>query len=465
MVQTRGYAFFSRGPKSDIAIVEEEANRLPNDASRQAALYRELLAEGDAASVIRRFEDRRWARDRECVVQYLVALFETSQLERAVGAFLSQSHPSASPSSAPPADMPRLVIGTKERPVVVQVEGGRGSGWRRVGTVVNIVFVGGLLYAMLGMNEQRLEGLTGRVHKQFGPEDTSKLATFDDVQGCDEAKQELEDIVAFLKDPGRFTRHGAHMPRGILLVGPPGTGKTLLARAVAGEAGVPFFYASGSSFDELFVGVGSMRIRKLFEAARKSSPAIVFIDELDAIGSKRNPRDPQHARMSLNQLLTELDGFAQSSGVIVLAATNIPEALDRALLRPGRFDKQVHVPLPDMRGRRAILERYIAKGSLTLAPDVDVPLLARGTPGFSGADLAKLVNQARIMASLANEPELRQAHLEASKDEMIMGAERKSALIAPEERLLTAYHEGGHALVALRSQSTRAVHIDYIVSL
>lgn len=206
-----------------------------------------------------------------------------------------------------------------------------------------------------------------------------------------------------------------------------------------------------------------MRIRKLFEQAKAAAPAIVFIDELDAVGSKRNPRDPQHSRMSLNQLLTELDGFAESSGVVVIAATNIPEALDKALLRPGRFDKQVYVPLPDIRGRTAILERYL-KGC-RLATNVDPAIIARSTPGFSGADLAKLVNQAKIQASILNSESLTMDLLEASKDEMLMGAERKSALIDPTDRLLTAYHEGGHALVALRTKRTMFFIIVYITCL
>ena len=246
------------------------------------------------------------------------------------------------------------------------------------------------------------------------------------------------------------------MPKGVLLVGPPGTGKTLLAKAVAGEADVPFIYASGSEFDEMFVGIGSMRIRQMFQSAKEQAPAIIFIDEIDAVGSKRNARDPQHSRMSLNQLLIELDGFSESTGVVVIAATNFPETLDKALLRPGRFDKHVHVPLPDVAGRRKILNLFTR--DIKLSKDVDLSLLSRATPGFSGADLNKLINQAKIMASLENSPFLQMSHLERSRDEMLMGAERKSFLMSLEDRKLTAFHEGGHAIVALYTENSTPIH-------
>jgi ATP-dependent metalloprotease len=297
-----------------------------------------------------------------------------------------------------------------------------------------------------------------KVHKFFKKNQTSggKVYTFDDVEGCDEAKEELKQVVEFLKNPLKFTKLGAKMPKGVLLVGPPGTGKTLLAKAVAGEAEVPFIYASGSEFDEMFVGIGSMRIRQMFQSAKEQAPAIIFIDEIDAVGSKRNARDPQHSRMSLNQLLIELDGFSESTGVVVIAATNFPETLDKALLRPGRFDKHVHVPLPDVTGRRKILNLFTR--DIKLAKDVDLALVSRATPGFSGADLNKLINQAKIMASLENSPSLQMSHLERSRDEMLMGAERKSFLMSLEDRKLTAYHEGGHALVALYSENATPLH-------
>lgn len=294
-----------------------------------------------------------------------------------------------------------------------------------------------------------------KVHKFF-KKNQSRVYTFEDVEGCDEAKEELKQVVEFLKNPLKFTKLGAKMPKGVLLVGPPGTGKTLLAKAVAGEADVPFIYASGSEFDEMFVGIGSMRIRQMFQSAKEQAPAIIFIDEIDAVGSKRNARDPQHSRMSLNQLLIELDGFSESTGVVVIAATNFPETLDKALLRPGRFDKHVHVPLPDVSGRRRILNLFTR--DISLAKDVDLSLVSRATPGFSGADLNKLVNQAKIMASLENSSVLQMAHLERSRDEMLMGAERKSFLMSLEDRKLTAFHEGGHALVALYTENATPLH-------
>lgn len=454
------FSRFRRQGGDGLAELMEEANRSPEDAGKQARLYRGLVEE-DPQEVIRRFEQEGRARNQECVLHYLCSLYETGQLERAVPMFLRSGLGTAAETSSlgsitPSVSPAHILLGTKERPLWVQNSGASGSFGRKVGGLLNILVVGAILYSLLAMNEQRLEGMTGKVHKLFKPNPSDRVYTFADVQGCDEAKGELEDLVDFLRSPQKFNKLGARMPKGVLLVGPPGTGKTLLAKAVAGEADVPFFYASGSSFDELFVGVGSMRIRKLFEQAKAAAPSIIFIDELDAIGSKRNPRDPQHSRMSLNQLLTELDGFAEASGVIVIAATNIPEALDKALLRPGRFDKQVYVPLPDMRGRKSILSMYLE--DVKLASDVDVNLLARSTPGFSGADLFRMVNQAKILASVSNEQAVTMEHLEASKDEMLMGAERKSTLIDPADRLLTAYHEGGHAIMALRTKDAVPIH-------
>ena len=233
-------------------------------------------------------------------------------------------------------------------------------------------------------------------------------------------------------------------------------GKTLLARAVAGEAGVPFIFASGSEFDELFVGMGSLRIRRMFESAKEQAPCIIFIDEIDAIGSKRNPKDPQHARMSLNQLLVELDGFSESHGIVVIAATNLPDSLDKALLRPGRFDRHVHVPLPDIRGRGHILHHYLKE--TPLEKSVDIGIIARGTPGFSGADLAKLVNSAKIMASVQGLRAIKMTHLEAAKDEMILGSERRSAVLKDSDKKLTAYHESGHAIVAIYTAAAMPIH-------
>lgn len=283
--------------------------------------------------------------------------------------------------------------------------------------------------------------------------------TFEDVAGVDEAKQDLTEIVEFLRDPGKFQRLGGRIPRGVLLVGPPGTGKTLIARAVAGEANVPFFTISGSDFVEMFVGVGASRVRDMFEQAKKNAPCIIFIDEIDAVGRHRGAGmggGNDEREQTLNQLLVEMDGFEANEGIILIAATNRPDVLDPALLRPGRFDRQVVVPNPDVVGRESILKVHVKK--VPLAPDVNLKTVARGTPGFSGADLANLVNEAALMAARRNKRMVMQAEFEDAKDKVMMGAERKSLVMTDEEKMLTAYHEGGHALVALNVKATDPVH-------
>ena len=283
--------------------------------------------------------------------------------------------------------------------------------------------------------------------------------TFEDVAGVDEAKEELSEIVDFLKDPGKFQRLGGKIPKGALLVGPPGTGKTLIARAVAGEANVPFFTISGSDFVEMFVGVGASRVRDMFEQAKKNAPCIIFIDEIDAVGRHRGAGlggGNDEREQTLNQLLVEMDGFEANEGIILIAATNRPDVLDPALLRPGRFDRQVVVPNPDVVGRESILKVHVKK--VPLAPDVNLKTIARGTPGFSGADLANLVNEAALMAARRNKRMVMQAEFEDAKDKVMMGAERKSLVMTDEEKMLTAYHEGGHALVALNVKATDPVH-------
>ena len=283
--------------------------------------------------------------------------------------------------------------------------------------------------------------------------------TFKDVAGIDEAKEELEEIIDFLRDPQKFTRLGGRIPKGVLLAGPPGTGKTLLARAIAGEAGVPFFTISGSDFVEMFVGVGASRVRDLFNQGKKNAPCIIFIDEIDAVGRHRGAGlggGHDEREQTLNQLLVEMDGFEGNDGVIIIAATNRPDVLDPALLRPGRFDRQVVVPVPDIKGREMILEIYGKKTKL--AADVDMAVIARGTPGFSGADLENLVNEAALLAARENRDEVNNELLERAKDKVMMGAERKSMIISEKEKEITAYHEAGHALVARLLPGADPIH-------
>jgi cell division protease FtsH len=283
--------------------------------------------------------------------------------------------------------------------------------------------------------------------------------TFEDVAGVDEAKDDLKEIVDFLKDPQKFQRLGGRIPKGVLLVGPPGTGKTLLARAIAGEANVPFFTISGSDFVEMFVGVGASRVRDMFEQAKKNAPCIVFIDEIDAVGRHRGAGlggGNDEREQTLNQLLVEMDGFESTEGVILIAATNRPDVLDPALLRPGRFDRHVVVPNPDLVGREKILRVHMRK--VPLAPDVDPRTIARGTPGFSGADLANLVNEAALLAARRGKRVVTMSELEEAKDKVLMGAERRSMAMTEEEKKLTAYHEGGHAIVALTVKGSDPIH-------
>ncbi|MBO9498946.1 MAG: ATP-dependent zinc metalloprotease FtsH [Novosphingobium sp.] len=283
--------------------------------------------------------------------------------------------------------------------------------------------------------------------------------TFDDVAGIDEAREELQEIVEFLKDPQRFSKLGGQIPKGALLVGSPGTGKTLLARAIAGEAGVPFFTISGSDFVEMFVGVGASRVRDMFEQAKKNAPCIVFIDEIDAVGRHRghglgNSNDERE--QTLNQLLVEMDGFEANEGIIIIAATNRPDVLDPALLRPGRFDRQVVVPIPDIDGREQILSVHMKK--VPLALDVNARTIARGTPGFSGADLANLVNEAALLAARRNKRLVAMKEFEDAKDKVMMGAERRSMVMTDDEKKMTAYHEAGHALVSVYEPASDPIH-------
>ena len=289
-------------------------------------------------------------------------------------------------------------------------------------------------------------------------DESANKVRFSDVAGCDEAKQDVQEVVDFLKDPTKYSRLGGHIPRGVLLVGPPGTGKTLLAKAIAGEAGVPFFSISGSDFVEMFVGVGAARVRDMFENAKKNAPCIIFIDEIDAVGRQRGAAmgGNDEREQTLNQMLVQMDGFETGTNVIVIAATNRPDVLDQALLRPGRFDRQVVVPLPDIRGREQILNVHMKK--VPVATDVQTDVIARGTPGFSGADLANLVNEAALFAARRNGRVVSMADFELAKDKIMMGAERKSMVMNEDEKKNTAYHESGHALVAKLMPKSDPVH-------
>ncbi len=289
--------------------------------------------------------------------------------------------------------------------------------------------------------------------------DTQEKVTFDDVAGIDEAKEELEEIVEFLRDPKKFTRLGGRIPKGVLLVGAPGTGKTLLARAIAGEAEVPFFSISGSDFVEMFVGVGASRVRDLFVQGKKNAPCIIFIDEIDAVGRHRGAGlggGHDEREQTLNQLLVEMDGFESNEGVILISATNRPDVLDPALLRPGRFDRQVVVPVPDIKGREGILKVHLKQK--LVADNVDVSVLARGTPGFTGADIENMVNEAALMAARRGKDRVEMDDFEDAKDKVLMGTERKSMLISEEEKKITAYHEAGHTLVAILLPNTDPIH-------
>ncbi len=323
-----------------------------------------------------------------------------------------------------------------------------------------VLFIGIWFYLMRQMQSGGAKGAMsfGRSKAKLLSEDQTKV-TFADVAGCDEAKDEVAELVEFLRDPSRFQKLGGKIPRGVLMVGPPGTGKTLLAKAIAGEAKVPFFSISGSDFVEMFVGVGASRVRDMFEQAKKNSPCIIFIDEIDAVGRHRGAGmggGNDEREQTLNQMLVEMDGFEGGEGVIVIAATNRPDVLDRALLRPGRFDRQVMVGLPDIKGREQILRVHMRK--VPLSDDVRPDVLARGTPGFSGADLANLVNEAALFAARRNKNSVDMLDFEDAKDKIFMGPERRSMVMREEERRNTAYHESGHAVVAMSLPKADPVH-------
>ena len=363
------------------------------------------------------------------------------------------------PSTPPDEQLMPLLIKNVDRVDAGPAEEGVNLGSMFVSWLPVLVLVGVYIFFL-----RQMQSGTGRA-MGFGKSKARLLTekhgrvTFDDVAGIDEAKGELEEIVDFLKDPQKFQRLGGKIPKGCLLVGPPGTGKTLLARAIAGEANVPFFTISGSDFVEMFVGVGASRVRDMFEQAKKNAPCIVFIDEIDAVGRHRGAGlggGNDEREQTLNQLLVEMDGFEANEGVILIAATNRPDVLDPALLRPGRFDRQVVVPNPDVGGREKILKVHMRK--VPLAPDVDPRVLARGTPGFSGADLANLINEAALRAARVGKRLVTMADFEYAKDKVLMGTERRSMAMTDEEKKLTAYHEAGHALVAMHVPKSDPLH-------
>ncbi|RPI49441.1 MAG: ATP-dependent metallopeptidase FtsH/Yme1/Tma family protein, partial [Deltaproteobacteria bacterium] len=350
----------------------------------------------------------------------------------------------------------------KEKGVTIQVKPVEDTPWYLtllISWFPMLLLIGVWIFFMRQMQTGGGRALSfGRSKAKLVTNESTKV-TFKDVAGIEEAKEELSEIIDFLKDPKKFTRLGGRIPKGVLLIGSPGTGKTLLARAIAGEADVPFFTISGSDFVEMFVGVGASRVRDLFVQAKKNAPCIIFIDELDAVGRHRGAGlggGHDEREQTLNQLLVEMDGFESTEGVILVAATNRPDVLDPALLRPGRFDRQVVVPIPDIRGREKILNVHV--NNIPLGPDVELSLIARGTPGFSGADLENLVNEAALLAARDNKEIVSMADFEKAKDKVLMGIERKSLIISDEEKRITAYHEAGHTLVAKILPGTDPIH-------
>jgi cell division protease FtsH len=356
---------------------------------------------------------------------------------------------------------PELIKLLRSKNVKISVKPEENSSWFQIflSWIPMLLLIGVWIFFMRQMQVGGGKALSFGKSRARLMTDSHERVTFDDVAGIDEAKEELEEIIEFLRDPKKFTRLGGRIPKGVLLVGAPGTGKTLLARAIAGEAGVPFFSISGSDFVEMFVGVGASRVRDLFMQGKKHAPCIIFIDEIDAVGRHRGAGlggGHDEREQTLNQLLVEMDGFESNEGVILISATNRPDVLDPALLRPGRFDRQVVVPVPDIKGREGILKVHAKK--TVLGDNVDIHILARGTPGFTGADLENMVNEAALMAARRNKEKVEMIDFEDAKDKVLMGTERRSMIISDEEKRTTAYHESGHTLVAKLLPNTDPIH-------
>lgn len=475
---TQQRTLFASNPNASNSLLshlEATANNNPQSATAQNAFYNALLRANMPEILVDRYNTKRFATSPACEQLYMRALervavaetgatSQTSAFANGNGMTAEQLQAVTQAVGARTAGgniaVSRQGSGLKKEPLYVVVDESVGSmifKWVKfllslvLWTYIALVVLS-LVIEATGMIKK--VGPGGSKNAEVKPE--LQKTRFSDVHGCEEAKEELLELVEFLKDPTKFATLGGKLPKGVLLSGPPGTGKTLLARAVAGEAQVPFFYMSGSEFDEIYVGVGAKRVRDLFSGARGKAPAIIFIDELDAIGGKRSARDASYAKQTLNQLLTELDGFDQDTGVVIIGATNFPQSLDPALTRPGRFDRNVNVGLPDVRGRIAIINHHLQK--IRVETEVDASLLARGTPGFSGADLENIVNQAAVHASKNKAKKVSMKDLIWAKDKLLMGAERRSAVIQQKDKVMTAYHEGGHALVAMLTKGSTPLY-------